>query len=252
MMKQMLIAAMLAASAAGAAQGEEHAPGHSTHWTYSGKTGAPHWGDLQPDYATCKLGREQSPINIRGAVKADLPPIGFQYVDRPADVVNTGHTVQVNVPDGGAISLATGQYAFVQLHFHAPSEERINGKAYPLVAHLVHRNAAGKLAAIAVLFKEGKANPVLKRVFPAMPAGVNAPKPLPGGLNVADLLPADRGYYAFVGSLTTPPCSEDVQWRVLKQPVELSRAQLAAFKRLYPMNARPLQPLNARTIQASR
>ncbi|MFT3815031.1 MAG: carbonic anhydrase family protein [Acidovorax sp.] len=222
------------------------------HWSYHGPTGAAQWGDLEPDFATCKLGREQSPIDITHAAKADLPAIGFGYARSAAEVVNNGHTIQVNLDNGGTVQLASGSYQLVQFHFHAPSEEKVNGKAHALVAHLVHRNGEGKLAVVAVLFKLGRANPALARVFAAMPREEGGKAALDGGFNAADLLPAARGYYAFNGSLTTPPCSENVAWQVLKTPVEMSRAQLAAFRQLYPMNARPVQPLNGRSVQASR
>jgi len=226
--------------------------GAAPHWGYAGHAGADKWGDLQSDYATCKLGKEQSPIDIRGAQKADLPAIGFAYTPSPAEVVNNGHTVQVNLKGGGNATLPTGGYQLLQFHFHTPSEEKIAGQVYPLVAHLVHRNAEGKLAVVAVLFKEGRENAALASVFAAMPAKAEQSAPLKADFNVSDLLPKEQGYYAFVGSLTTPPCSEGVRWQVLKQPVEISKAQLAAFRKLYPMNARPVQPLGSRVVQESR
>lgn len=134
---------------------------------------------------------------------------------------------------------------------HTPSEEHIQGKSYPLVAHLVHRNEAGNLAVVAVLFKEGKSNPVLSKVFDAMPAKADEKVDIAGGFDAASLLPAKQTYYSFAGSLTTPPCSESVRWQVLKEPVSVSKAQLAQFKKLYPMNARPTQPLNGRTVEIS-
>jgi carbonic anhydrase len=165
--------------------------------------------------------------------------------------VNTGHSIQVNLAAGGTVDLASGTYKIVQFHFHAPSEEKIDGHPYAMVAHLVHSDDAGKLAVVAVLFKEGKANPTLAKVFAVMPAKEGEKVALEGGVNPADLLPARQDYYAYVGSLTTPPCTEGVRWQVLKQPVELSKEQLAAFRKLYPMNARPVQPLNGRKVEQS-
>lgn len=247
-MQKFLVCAALASLFAGSVlAGEKHGQEHA-HWSYSGKSDAKHWGDMQPDYVGCKLGKEQSPIDIRRATKADLPAIGFDYANGPAEVINNGHTIQVNLAAGGKAKLASGDHELLQFHFHTPSEEKINGKAYPMVAHLVHRSGEGKLAVVAVLFKLGKENPVLTRVFSAMPQKADEKAVLEGGMNVADLLPAKQAYYAFMGSLTTPPCSEGVRWHVLKQPVELSKAQLVAFKKLYPMNARPVQPLNGRAV----
>jgi len=221
----------------------------TAHWQYGGKHGPGSWGDLEKEFAACKTGKEQSPIDIRGAAKAKLPPIGFHYASGPAEVVNNGHTIQVNLADGGTVDLASGTYKLLQYHFHAPSEEKVGGKPYAMVAHLVHRNDAGQLAVVAVLFKVGKANAALAKVFAAMPAKEGGKAALEGGANAADLLPAGQSYYAYAGSLTTPPCSEGVRWQVLKQPVEMSKEQLAAFRKLYPMNARPVQALNGRKIE---
>ncbi|MBB3014878.1 carbonic anhydrase [Cupriavidus alkaliphilus] len=228
--------------------------GNEPHWSYTGPTGTSHWAKLDQAYQTCALGKHQSPIDIRTgkARPADLKPIGFGYAAATGTVVNNGHTVQVNLPAAGQIELDGVPYKLLQFHFHTPSEEKVNGKTYPLVAHLVHQNAEGKLAVVAVLFKSGRENAALKPVFASLPASAGASRDLAAPLDVAALLPAQQAYWSFTGSLTTPPCSEDVRWQVLKTPVEVSPAQLAAFRRLYPMNARPVQPLNGRTVQASR
>jgi carbonic anhydrase len=233
-----LLAAAGALFAAGAAHAGDHA-----HWSYKGESGPSHWGE------TCKTGHEQSPIDIRGAKKSgELPAIGFGYAAGAAEVVNNGHTIQVNLPEGGKVQLASGEYKLLQFHFHTPSEEKIKGQAYPLVAHLVHKNDAGELAVVAVLFREGKENAALGKVFAAMPKEEGAKAPLDGGFDAAALLPKTQAYWAFKGSLTTPPCSEGVKWQVLQTPVEVSKAQLAAFRKLYPMNARPVQPLHGRVV----
>lgn len=223
------------------------------HWSYEGKTGSAHWAEVDEEFKTCKLGKTQSPINIetKKVEKTALKPIAFAYTPSPAEVVNTGHTIQVNLPSGGAATMDGTEYKLLQFHFHTPSEEKVNGKAFPLVAHAVHKSADGKLSVVGVLFKVGKENQTLKPVFSSLPGKEGDKKTLESGVNVANLLPADKGYYAFMGSLTTPPCSEDVHWQVLKTPVEISASQLAAFRNLYKMNARPVQPLNGRTVQAS-
>jgi carbonic anhydrase len=224
----------------------------SAHWTYGGQTGPAHWGDLDKENALCKLGKEQSPIDITGGQKADLEPIVFAYNSSPADIVNNGHSIQINVANGGSIRVGAAEYKLIQFHFHAPSEEKIGGKAHAMVAHLVHKSADGKLAVVAVEINGGKENAALKPVFDAIPARVGETRTLSGGVNVTSILPASRGYYTFMGSLTTPPCSEGVRWYVLKNAVEISAGQLAAFKKLYPMNARPVQPLNGRSLQETR
>lgn len=243
----LALAGLLAA--APATRAADHAP----HWDYTGHAGAGHWGELDDAFATCKLGQAQSPIDIRtrGAVHGELPAIGFGYAAGSAEVVNNGHTVQVNLPEGGTVKLAGGEYKLLQFHFHTPSEERVDGRAFPLVAHLVHKSEVGELAVVGVLFKLGKANAALQKVFDAMPREAGAKAALAGGFDAAALLPRHQGYWAFEGSLTTPPCSEGVKWQVLRQPVELSRAQLAAFRKLYPMNARPVQPLNGRVVRTA-
>lgn len=223
------------------------------HWGYKGHGGASHWAELDESFAACKLGKQQSPINIETAKtkKAELAPLAFAYTASAAEVVNNGHTIQINLPAAGSVGIAGADYKLLQFHFHAPSEEFINGKPYPMVAHLVHKNADGKLAVVAVLFKRGKENAALKAVFANLPAKEGETKALEAPLNVADFLPKDQTYFAFAGSLTTPPCSEEVRWQVLKTPVELSAAQIATFRKLYPMNARPVQPLNGRTVEVS-
>jgi carbonic anhydrase len=242
-------AAVALACAAISSFAADHKEHHAPHWGYAGHAGAKHWGDMEPGFATCKLGKDQSPINIRSAEKADLPALSFGYTASAAEVVNNGHTIQVNLADSGTVQLASGSYKLLQFHFHTPAEEKIRGRSYPLGVHLVHRNEAGELAVVGVLFKRGKENPALAKVFAAMPTHADTKAALPENFNPADLLPEKTGYYAFSGSLTTPPCSEGVRWQVLKQPVEASRAQIARFKKLYPMNARPVQPLNGRTVQ---
>jgi carbonic anhydrase len=239
-------AILLSAFAVVAAHAAEEPP----HWSYNAHGGAGHWGELDPAFTSCKLGKEQSPIDIRGAAKAKLPPIGFAYTAGPAEVVNNGHTIQVTTASGGSITLPSGEYKLVQFHFHHPSEESVGGKRYPMVVHMVHQNAEGKLAVVALLAKEGKTNAALAPVFKAMPAKVGDKKPL-ADFDASKLLPASQGYYAYIGSLTTPPCSEGVHWQVMKTPIEVSAAQLHAFTRRYPMNARPVQPLNGRSLEES-
>ena len=195
-----------------------HAADHAPHWGYGGENGPQKWGDMEADFAGCKLGKEQSPIDIRNATKSALPPLDFKYAKSSAEVVNNGHTIQVNLVDGGVLNLDGVPYKLVQFHFHAPSEEKIDGKAYAMVAHMVHQSAEGKLAVVAVLLMEGKANPALDLVFKNMPKAEGSKKKLAANFNPAELLPAERGYFRYVGSLTTPSCSDDVRWQVLKQP----------------------------------
>ena len=222
------------------------------HWSYEGKENPAKWGEIDKEFATCKIGKEQSPIDIqsKSAAKAALAPIKPAYKASGGDLINNGHTIQVNLADGGAATVPAGQYKLLQFHFHTPSEEKMDGQNFPLVAHLVHRNDAGKLAVIGVLFKSGKENAALKDIFAKLPAK-EGKAPLAANFDTAALLPKSLAYYSFNGSLTTPPCSEGVAWHVLKEPVEISPAQVAAFQKIFKMNARPVQPLNGRVVQVS-
>jgi len=243
------LAAMLTALPSPAARAAE------THadWQYTGKSGAARWGDLDPAYADCKLGRRQSPIDIRGVLKARLDPLRFDYRRRDARVFNDGHTIQAS-PDGSgadsALLLDGRRYHLVQFHFHMPGEERINGVAFPMSLHLVHRDDDGRLAVVAVLLRQGRKNAALRPLFDDLPARPGDRRLLLGGFDPAALLPARRVYFTYDGSLTTPPCTEGVRWFILRQPVDVSAAQLRAFKHLYPLNARPVQPLYGRKVQA--
>lgn len=228
----------------------------AVHWGYDGKTGPSRWGQLEQDYRTCARGHAQSPINIhtKDVTASDLGVIRFDYKAGALRIVDTGHTVQVNVDDGSSIQIAGQTYALKQFHFHHPSEERIDGKAYDLVAHLVHANAQGQLAVVAVLFeqraKDGADNPALQKVWDKLPQKEGDTVMVPNAqFNPSDLLPAKQTYYNFTGSLTTPPCTENVNWFLLTVPVQASRVQVARFGALYQHNNRPTQPLHARRVQ---
>ena len=218
-------------------------------WTYKGAEGPSDWGKLDPAFATCAVGQKQSPIDIKNAKKSDLPPLKFDYKAVPLNIIDNGHTVQVNYAPGSTLTVGDKTYVLKQFHFHHPSEERINGQGYDMVAHLVHADAGGHLAVVAVLLKKGPSNPFLNTVWTNIPKEKEKAVDVSGvSLNVNDLLPADHGYFTFAGSLTTPPCSEGVTWYVLKNQSSLSAEQLQAFAKIYPLNARPIQPSNNREI----
>lgn len=222
-------------------------------WTYEGKAGANQWGKLSADYAKCGSGERQSPIDIRDTISADLPPIRFSYTAVPLSIVDNGHTIQVNVPDAGSITLDGEEYELLQFHFHKPSEEKVNGKNYDMVAHLVHKSRTGKLAVVAILLQAGAENKLIRTLWNNLPLEQDAP------VNKADvnidptlLLPTSRSYFAYAGSLTTPPCSEGVLWLVLKVATPISSEQISSFGKIYKNNARPIQPSHGRVIKASR
>jgi carbonic anhydrase len=238
------------ASSPGGHEGHEGHAGQA-HWSYSSDGGPAEWARMKPEFATCGIGQRQSPIDIRDGIRVDLEPITFDYRPAGFNVVDNGHTIQVNLGVGNAIVVNQRRYELVQFHFHRPSEERINGRQYDMVAHLVHKDLDGRLAVVAVLIERGGAHPVVQQVWNSLPLEKQEPMTGPAPLNPALLLPEDRRYFTYMGSLTTPPCSEGVLWMVLKQPVSLSDQQLAVFAKLYPMNARPLQSSAGRVIKES-
>ncbi len=221
----------------------------TTHWGYEGAGGPANWGRLSPDFAMCEKGQNQSPINIQGALKASLPRLNIRYSAPGRDIVNNGHTIQISFGPGNTLMLDGKQFEMTQMHFHAPSENEIHGKTYPLEAHFVHADPQGQLAVIAVMYKVGKANPGLARLWAQMPAAAGDPVPLKTRVKPTELLPASLGYYRFSGSLTTPPCSEGVRWLVLKHPATASKAQIEAFEKIMTHHTnRPVQPLNGRVV----
>ncbi|HET7863274.1 MAG TPA: carbonic anhydrase family protein, partial [Burkholderiaceae bacterium] len=192
--------------------------GAAAHWGYDGDGAPAAWGSLKPEFATCANGTRQSPIDIRGGIRVDLEPIQFDYRPVSFQVVDNGHTVQVNLAPGNSIVVSGRRYELLQFHFHRPSEEAINGRRFEMVAHLVHKDAEGRLAVVAVLLDQGKAHPMVQLVWNSLPLeqAETVQSPVPIDMNL--MLPDDRRYYTYMGSLTTPPCSEGVRWMVLKQP----------------------------------
>ncbi|HKA60381.1 MAG TPA: carbonic anhydrase family protein [Gemmatimonadales bacterium] len=221
-----------------------------THWEYEGTHGPANWSSLDPAYAKCTGGKQQSPIDIRQTRHAELPPITFSYQPVPLSMIDNGHTIQVIYAPGSFITIGHDRYELQQFHFHHPAEERVRGKAYPLVAHLVHKNQVGRLAVVAVLLEEGTANPLVDRLWAHLPVAKDTViTPEQVTIDATLLLPSHRGYYTFSGSLTTPPCTEGVTWFVLKEATQVSPNEVSTFAEKYPHNARPLQPVNHRIIQ---
>ena len=218
------------------------------HWEYSGETGPENWAKLSPEYSAC-AGSNQSPINLTGFIDAKLNPIIFHYKGDAGEILNNGHTVQVNALAGSSIMVDGIQFDLKQFHFHAPSENLIKGKSFPLEAHLVHADKDGNLAVVAVMFTEGKANKALDKAWAQMPKNEGDKFTLTAHLSPLELLPAKRDYYRFNGSLTTPPCSEGVRWLVLKHTVSASKEQIEAFSHvMHHPNNRPVQAIKARPV----
>ncbi|HWL28711.1 MAG TPA: carbonic anhydrase family protein [Burkholderiaceae bacterium] len=218
-------------------------------WGYTGATGPTHWGTLDPSFSVCDAGRSQSPINIQAPLTVGLPPLQLDYAGQGKTIVNNGHTVQVDFDAKSGLMLDGTRFELKQVHFHAPSENQVNGKSYPFEAHLVHADASGNLAVIGVMFEHGAPNAGLQKLWADMPKDKNAATELKSAFAPADILPAARDYFRFSGSLTTPPCSEGVRWLVLKSPMTVAPDQVAQFEKLMgqPTN-RPVQPLHARLV----
>ncbi|MBF0621861.1 MAG: carbonic anhydrase family protein [Magnetococcales bacterium] len=242
-----VLALPFAAVAGSDSHGGSH---HAAHWGYSGPTGPQHWGDL--GYPTCSAGTQQSPIDINKVQAAALDPIQFNYHEAPINVVNNGHTIKFSYKPGSSISVGGKVFELLQFHIHAPSEHTVNGRSIPMELHLVHKAADGQLGVVGILMEvaehaaRGCHNPTLSKIFKAMPQLEGLKMTGSVTINANDLLPVNGEYINYSGSLTTPPCSEQVNWMVMRQPVGISQAQLDAFLAIYSGNNRPVQGLNER------
>ena len=234
---------LLVLTLAGAAGAEENCS-----FSYTGATGPEHWWEIcPPRNFICVAGTRQSPIDIPAVPQGDLPKLSFHYQPTPLAAENNGHTIEVKVAAGSYLRIGQERFDLVQFHFHTPSEHRLHGEEFPMELHFVHRNALGELAVVGVFLREGAANPLIQQIWDAVGAETEAAAQ-PVEIDPEDLLPADRDYYRYAGSLTTPPCTEGVRWHVLESPVDLSAAQVDEFRSIFPVNARPLQPLNGRPV----
>ncbi|MDX1915721.1 MAG: carbonic anhydrase family protein [Methylophilus sp.] len=223
--------------------------GHTEHWSYEGKQGPENWGKLSPEYAACDTGSNQSPIDIKSTIHAALKPIRTIQKFPAKEMINNGHTIQINFNTGNMMVLDKSAFQLKQVHFHTPSENMVDGRAYPLEAHFVHADDKGNLAVLAVMFKEGEANQTLEKLWPLMPKEINQAIPLKVRFTPNDLMPIRQQYYRFGGSLTTPPCSEGVRWVLMKAPLTASKEQIKAFEAIiHHHNSRPVQPLNGRIV----
>lgn len=247
MFRKFILSALTVYSVFCVAQAETS---HSSHWNYQGHTGPSHWGELSSEYTTCKIGHHQSPIDITQSVQTNLPPLNFHYQALPLEIENNGHSIKINAP-AGILKIGEDSYQLQQLHFHAPAEEAVNGKRAAMVAHLVHQDVQRHLAVVAIFMNEGAANPFIEAAWKVLPKIPGSPQKHPTQIDVNQLLPKNKEYYTYEGSLTTPPCTEGVKWLVLKEPMTLSAKQLEEFKKIYPHNARPLQALNDRKVLSS-
>ena len=244
-----LLAAHFPAQAAGQTTGQTTTP-----WDYEGKRGSLNWGKLDPSFKACSKGREQSPLDIRNAhLNKALQPIEFHYIAGPVKLENDGHTVAVRMDPGSYMVAGGVRYNLVGFDFHHPSETPVRGKLTDMEIHLMHRSADGKLAVVAVRLNEDTGNPnaVLATLWPHLPAKAGSSEKVTEMVNPGGLLPGDRGYWTYMGSLTIPPCTEGVRWFVFEQELSISRDQLRAFADLFKVNTRPLQDPHGRRIEAN-
>jgi carbonic anhydrase len=231
---------------------ENPAASMHTHWSYEGETGPANWAKLRPDYAACASGKRQSPIDIRDGIRVNLENVRFDYKPMQFRIVDNGHTVQVNTGEGSSLSVMGKRYALQQFHFHRPSEERVNGRMYDMSVHLVHRNDEGQLAVVAVLLEKGAEHPLIQTLLNNLPLEQGSEMAPEESIDPSRLLPENRAYWTYMGSLTTPPCTEGVLWMVLKQPLQVASDQVAIFSRVFRNNSRPIQPQNGRLIKETR
>ncbi|WP_186815667.1 carbonic anhydrase [Kocuria turfanensis] len=232
-----------AASAAPSAP--EQAP---AQWSYEGDTGPQHWGELADEFTTCSTGTAQSPIDVPGDPVLSSSPIEIDYTPADFQARDTGHTVELHALSPQSITVDGTEYTFQQMHYHAPSEHTVDGVNYAAEFHFVHRSEDGDLAVVGVLAAEGQHNAAWSSVADAVPASAEQDSPAVEGLTLTSLLPESLDHYVYGGSLTTPPCSEDVRWLLLQNPVELGAAQIGALRSAHAENNRPVQPLNDREV----
>lgn len=235
---------------------EEQAQEHdlqSMAWSYEGATGPESWGELDEQYAACVNGSEQSPINIElseAETNKTIEEVNIQYEPTTFSVINNGHTIQANTASvTNKIILDETEYQLVQFHFHTPSEHQFNGQPYEMELHLVHQNESGELAVLGVMIQEGSMNEYLQPVWAALQEEITEEDiSLSEPVQLQTLLPKDQTFLHYNGSLTTPPCTEEVEWIILEQPIELSQEQIQVFQQIFPDNHRPIQPLNEREV----
>jgi len=228
------------------APAKKDAKAHDVHWGYEGDNGPEHWGS---NFPICGTGKKQSPLNIVGPFEKSKDVLSVDYKEGPLKMLNNGHTIQVNVEPGSTLTINKESYDLLQFHFHRPSEEQVDGKNSAMVAHFVHKSKDGKLAVIGVLLNEGKDSAAIKTLWANLPPkeGVEY-LPEKVSFNPGSMLPKELGFYNYEGSLTTPPCTEGVQFYILKKPMDISKDQVGKFP--FKLNARPVQSLNGRKINA--
>jgi carbonic anhydrase len=230
-------------------QANEH---KTKHWGYTADVAPSHWSTLNEKFKMCSEGKSQSPIDIVASSDIDLPILALNYKTKSENVIENGHTVQVNIASGSTFSIEKDKYELKQFHFHTPSENNINHQSFSLEAHFVHATKDGKLAVVAVMFEEAKENnAIISKIWSKFPLKEGEKTELTLSTEeIQALMPSDKDYYKFTGSLTTPPCTEEVKWHVIKKPLSISKKQVKQFFDIYGhANNRPIQETHKRKIE---
>lgn len=232
-------------------KGDAHGGAEAPHWEYRGKHGPDHWAEIDRANKVCAVGNQQSPIDLKGSIRADVEPLSPKWNKGAAKIINNGHTIQVNMPSGNVLKRDGLDYELLQFHFHAPSEHLVDDKAYPMEMHFVHRHAeSGKLAVVGVFLTPGETNSTFAALAGNFPQHAGDEGTVPA-FTPAELLPSSLHYWTYEGSLTTPPCSEIVTWLVVSQPLTVSAEDIKRFTSIYSANARPVLPTNRRILLLS-
>lgn len=228
------------------------------HWSYSTEGGPKGWADLSPVYAACGSGKTQSPVDLVSSAGKGSPEWKIEYKttslqiahnDHVEELINNGHTIQVTPQEGSTTTYAGKVYHLKQFHFHTPSEHTVNGKHFPMEIHFVHQAGDQTLAVVGVLVQQGKHNANFDQLIKYLPNTAGEKKTHDSvSIDIALKIPKELYAYHYIGSLTTPPCSENVQWLVLRNQISMSKEQVTAFSSRLKNNNRPTQPMNERII----
>ncbi|MRJ02770.1 MAG: carbonic anhydrase [Epsilonproteobacteria bacterium] len=241
-MRQILLSLAVSLSVAVASGGGK------VHWGYSGDVGPAHWGDLDPAFRMCKEGVNQSPVDLNRFIEGELPKLDIVYSGNARSVVNNGHTIKVTTMGPNITTVDGIKFKLLQFHFHTPSENRVEGKSFPMEAHFVHRSDGGDYLVVALFFVEGKENKALEKILNDLSGEEGKEVQLREMFNPGELFPRVLDYYRYNGSFTTPPCTEGVRWILFKESVTASKEQIERFRKVMGENNRPVQPLKARVI----
>lgn len=224
-------------------------PKTPTTWSYEGNNGPNFWGDLDPSFSLCKTGKQQSPINLKWQKQSTGGEIAFDYKESPLRTVDSGHNLEIKFNSGSFIKIRGQEFELVELQFRSGSEHTFSGEHLPMEAQLIHKNSRGELAILSVMIIEGKENPTIEKLWTHWPQQTNKETLIETvKWNAKDLLPSRFTYYHYTGSLTTPPCTEGVNWNIFNTPAQMSRAQILNFRKKYRLNARPIQPIQNRKL----